>query len=191
MSSHWQIRYAANIIRQGGVIAYPTESVYGLGCDPTNLDALSHLLALKQRPYQKGLIMVASRLEQVAPFLEPLSENIQTQIKTAIGQHITWLLPANDNVSELLCGKFPGGVKKVAIRITSFPLIKQLCDNLNSPIISTSANLSGKHMTYSPLQIRLQFKDKLDWILPGQLGQQKTPSEIRDAINGTVIRTKI
>jgi len=191
MYSNWHIRHAVKIIREGGVFAYPTESVFGLGCDPSNLTAIRHLLALKNRPYNKGLIIVAANIEQAEPFLAPLSLSLHAQIQNSVGQHITWLLPAKDEVSKLICGEFPGKTKKIALRITTFPLIKALCEHLNSPIVSTSANLSGRNMTYSPLQIRLQFKTKLDLILNGQLGQQKSPSEIRDALTGKILRTKI
>lgn len=191
MTQHWQIRKAVRIIKKGGVIAYPTESVFGLGCDPANPKAIQHLLKLKHRSYKKGLIIVASHLQQAEPFIKPLSDELSQRVEKSVGQHITWLLPAKDEVSELLCGEFPQGIKKIAIRITPFPLIKTLCEQLNSPLISTSANISGKKMTYSSLQVRLQFQDRLDLILNGKLGQQRSPSEIRDAVDGKIFRTKI
>ena len=161
MASNWSISHAVKIIQQGGVIAYPTESVFGLGCDPGNLQAVAHLLALKNRSYHKGLILVASDLTQATPYLAPLSQAMLRQINTSKNKHITWLLPARDDVSPLLCGDFPASRKKMAIRITHFPLIKALCEQLASPIVSTSANLSGKKMTYSVLQIRQQFHTSL------------------------------
>jgi len=148
-------------------------------------------LALKNRSYHKGLILVASDLGQAAPYLAPLSPTLVKQINSSKNKHITWLLPARGGISPLLCGDFPASSKKMAIRITSFPLIKALCEQLTSPIVSTSANLSGRKMTYSVLQIRQQFHNNLDLILNGKLGEQSSPSEIRDALSGKLIRSKV
>ena len=182
--SNWSISHAAYILKQGGVIAYPTEAVFGLGCLPNKLDSVQHLLDLKQRPMEKGLILIADNLEQLLPYIASLDSNVLKKIQAPTSVPTTWIVPTPSSTSPLLRGKF----QSIAIRITDHPVVKQLCQKIGSPIISTSANITGKHMTYNAFQVRLHFQNQLDYILNASLGQSNKPSVIKDVLTDRVIR---
>jgi len=184
----WKIFLAAKWIRSGHVIAYPTESVFGLGCDPNNLDAVKELLEIKQRSYTKGLILVASSVDQVIPYLDNPTSQIISKLSAPSTQVITWLVPANKNISNLLTGTH-GKHKKIAIRISKHPLICLLCQQLGHPIVSTSANITGKTMTWSALEVKLHFKNRIKYILNGSSGTQTKPSKIKDILTNQQIRS--
>lgn len=182
--SLWRIRHAAHILRQGGVIAYPTEAVYGLGCLPDNPKSIQRLLQLKQRPMEKGLILLAADFSQVEHYVSPLESSLLQKINTSWPGPITWLLPTPADTPELLRGQY----HSIAIRISAHPVVRALCEHVQSPIISTSANLSGKSMTYSAFEVRLQFQDQLDFILNAPLGDSDKPSVIKDVLTDRIIR---
>ena len=182
--SNWHIRHATHVLRQGGVIAYPTEAVFGLGCLPNKPESIQRLLALKQRPWEKGLILIASEFDQLQPYLLPLDEVTRAKIQTPTAIPTTWLVPTPDTTSPLLRGRF----QSLAIRITEHPVVRQLCQNLQSPIISTSANITGKAMSYTALEVRLHFNNQLDYILNAPLGQSSKPSIIKDVFTDQIIR---
>jgi len=183
----WKIFLAVKWIQAGHVIAYPTESVYGLGCDPNNLAAVSEILKIKQRSYKKGLILVASSVEQVIPYLNNPSPQMLARISAPSNNVITWLMPANKNVSSLLTGEH-GKDKKIAIRLSKHPLIFLLCQKLGHPIVSTSANRTGKAMSWSAIEVKRHFKRHIHYILNGKSGIQTKPSEIRDIVTNQQIR---
>lgn len=182
--SAWSIRNAARILRHQGVIAYPTEAVFGLGCLPAHVSAIYRLLELKHRPADMGLILIASDFSQLQPFLKPLQPEIVQRISSSWPGPTTWVLPALSKTSSLLTGKH----HSLAVRVSAHPLVRALCQQSRSAIISTSANISGQSMSYSVLDVRLQFSNQLDYILNGSLGKSSKPSEIRDAITGETIR---
>ena len=188
MAFSWKIFLGVKWIKSGRVIAYPTESVYGLGCDPNNLAAVSQILKIKQRSYKKGLILVASDVQQIIPYLDNPSPQILKRISAASNQVVTWLIPANKKLSTLLTGEH-GKVKKIAIRISKHPIIYSLCQQLGHPIVSTSANISGKSMTWSARGVKYHFKNKIQYILNAQSGTQTKPSEIRDILTNQQIRS--
>jgi len=192
MAFSWKIFLAAKWIKSGFVIAYPTESVYGLGCDPKNLDAVRKILQIKQRSYKKGLILVASNIEQIIPYIDKPSPQLLARLAASSNQVITWLIPANKNVSELLTGEHKsvkeGADKKIAIRLSRHPIIYSLCQQLGHPIVSTSANVTGKSMLWSANEVKFRFKNKIKYILNASSGSQKKPSEIRDIISNQLIR---
>ncbi|MCK5697966.1 MAG: threonylcarbamoyl-AMP synthase [Gammaproteobacteria bacterium] len=183
-ASHWQIRHAVYILKKGGVLAYPTEAVFGLGCLPDNLTAIKRLLEIKQRPAKKGLILIASDIEQLMPYLAEISPQILDKISASWPGPNTWILPAAQDTSPLIRGDF----KSVAVRVSNHPIVRELCQQSQSAIISTSANISGKKMTYDAFNVRLQFKNQLDYILNGSLGTRDKPSIIKDALTDKIIR---
>ena len=181
----WKIRQAAQILRKGGLIAYPTEAVYGLGCLAHFHKSIERLLKIKQRRAEKGLILLASDLSQLADYIQPLPPDILTQIRYTWPGPITWLLPAKNHVPALITGQY----NTIAVRISAHPVVNELCRRSQAPLISTSANLSGKHMAYSAFEVRRQFDNQLDYILNAPLGRQDKPSKIIDALSGRVIRS--
>jgi len=182
--NNWQLRQAAHIVHAGGLIAYPTEAVYGLGCDPLNAAAVQRLLALKHRPMDKGLILIASDLDQLRPFLLPLSTDDEATVNATWPGPITWLLPARPETPRWLRGSHD----TLAVRITDHPLAAALCRQLGHPLVSTSANRSGQTPARSPLGIRRAFGNDIDLTLTGPLGGRRCPTAIRDLASGRTVR---
>lgn len=177
-------RKAAWLLRSGGLIAYPTESVYGLGCDPCNEEALLELLAVKRRDWRKGLILVAAEIDQLKPWLAPLSDaQLQKVTATWPGPH-TWLLPVASGVSPLICGQHA----TIAVRVSSHPVIRGICHAFGGAMISTSANISHKQPAKSAAEVRMQFGNQIDYVVAGSLGDLQQPTTIRDATTDAWIR---
>lgn len=183
MTSAWQFQQIAQKIRKGAVIAYPTEAVWGLGCDPFNATAVARLLALKQRPMHKGLILVAANIAQFAELLEGLTAEQMAQLTASWPGAHTWLVPHHNRVPQWITGKHDS----VAIRVSAHPLVAQLCA-LTGPLVSTSANPSGLLPAKSRLRIEQYFHGQLDAVLSGEIGQSSNPSTIRDVRTGQVLR---
>lgn len=181
----WKLREAARCVHSGGLIAYPTEAVFGLGCDPLNGQAMERLLKLKQRPVEKGVILIASDFNQLRPFIKPLAEPLMNRIFASWPGPNTWLLPAADHLPYWLTGIHA----TLAVRVTAHPLAAALCRACESPIVSTSANRSGQHPARSALQVRLRLGNRVDCIVNAPLGNSRAPSTIRDGATGRVIRS--
>jgi translation factor SUA5 len=175
---------AADWVRNGGVLAYPTEAVYGLGCDPFNETAFQRLLALKSRPLEKGVILIASQVEQVADLAElyecPWSESVLQSWRE--DSAVTWVLPAKMTVPSWVTG----GRKTVAIRVTRHPQVQALCDALGGPLVSTSANVSGADPIRTEADCLAAFPEVP--VLIGQVSGAATPSEIWEAETGRRLR---
>lgn len=176
-------RIAAHL-RRGGLIAYPTESCYGLGCDPDNRTAVQRLLRLKQRPQRKGLILIAASYRQVARYLQPLTSAQQQQLHEAGAQAITYLLPAHHSTPRWLRGAHG----TLAVRLTAHRQATQLCRSVGSALVSTSANRSGQRPAKTYAQCQRRFGRKV-WVLPGRVGKRKKPSTIRAWLDGQIIRS--
>lgn len=183
MASNWQVRQAARVVRQGGVIAYPTEAVWGLGCDPWNEDAVARLLALKERPPHKGLILVAEAIEQFDFLLGDLPDIWQERLAASWPGPYTWLVPHQERLPELITGEHDS----VALRVSDHPLVRALC-RLTGPLVSTSANPAGRPAARSRLRVEQYFPGELDKVLGGALGGRRNPSLIRDLRTGDVVR---
>ena len=182
--SHWQLHFAARCIRCGGVIAYPTEAVFGLGCDPANWSAVQRLLTLKNRSWRKGLILIASEQRQLEPWVGKFRSSWSDQLEHSWPGPTTWLLPAAPDCPDWLTGEHD----TLAVRVTAHPLVRHLCDILDSALVSTSANASGQRPARSVLEIRLRLGSRIDFVLPGSLGGQQQPTEIRDLASGQFVR---
>lgn len=175
---------AVAILKQGGVIAYPTEAVFGLGCDPFNPDAVERLLAIKQRPVEKGLILIAANWQQVAALTAPLTAaQLQPVFATWPGP-ITWVFPAAAKVPAWLRGEHTS----IALRVTAHPLAHALCEAFDGPLVSTSANLSGQSPARTSDEARAQLDHSIDLILEGAVGQRANPTQIRDVLTGQILR---
>ncbi|MBK1722797.1 Sua5/YciO/YrdC/YwlC family protein [Thiocystis violacea] len=179
-----RLRLAARALRRGGVIAYPTEAVYGLGCDPWSQPAVMRLLSIKQRPVSKGLILLASKLEQLLPFVELIPGDRMDEIASSWPGPNTWLLPARPGTPRWLTGRFD----TLAVRVTAHPLACALCDVYGGAIVSTSANRARRPPARSSLEVRLGLGAQLDDILVGQCIGASRPSTIRDGRTGRVLR---
>lgn len=183
MASSFAIRYASHKIRQGGVIAYPTETVYGLGCDPLNADAINTICQLKQRDISKGLILLSSSLEILEPYIQPLSNQDQQKI-TQTEQPTSWIVEKAENTPDWLTGQHD----TLVIRITSHPVVKKLCHHLNHPLVSSSANTQGNKPALNALQLHRYFHNQLDAILVSGGASSGQPSIIRRLHDDTLVR---
>lgn len=170
-------------LRHGGIVAYPTESCYGLGCDPRNRMAVKRLLRLKRRPQAKGLILIAANIRQLSSYIHPLTSSQQKQVQaTWPGPH-TWLIPASDNCPVWLTGKH----HSVAVRVTAHRGVVQLCRGVGMALVSTSANLSGGRSAKTARECLRLFGHRVK-VLPGRIGRRRKPSTIQDLLSGKVLR---
>ncbi|RUO81046.1 L-threonylcarbamoyladenylate synthase type 1 TsaC [Idiomarina tyrosinivorans] len=172
-----------------GVFAYPTEAVFGLGCDPSNDEFIEKLLDLKQRVPEKGLILLAADYSQVLPYIDDqaIGQDKRFQVFSHWPGPVTLILPAKKSVSTLLTG----GRETIAVRVTAFEPARELCRQLNSCIVSTSANLSGKPAATTADEVKQQFDDRLAWIMPGPTGGASKPSKIIDPLTNKVLRDNV
>lgn len=179
-----RISRAAHTLLSGGIIAYPTEGVWGLGCDPYDRLAVLRILTLKQRPVSKGLILVAGSIEQALPFLGLLTEaQRQAVLATWPGPH-TWIVPVAGSVPDWITGHH----SSVAIRVTDHPQLQALCLAVGHVIVSTSANRAGRPPAKDKVRVQTVFGQDLDYVLAGKTSGRNQPSHIRHAVSGTVIR---
>ncbi len=179
-----RIQFAARQMKQGGVVAYPTEAVWGLGCNPFDEAAVYEILALKDRPVEKGVILVAANIAMFEPFIYHLNDLQRQRLKNSWPGPHTWLVPNNGLVPYWITGKF----KSVALRVTGHPVAAGLSRAFGGPIVSTSCNPAGLPPATNIHQVRRYFGNGLDAITSGQVGKRNTPSEIRDLLTGEIIR---
>lgn len=176
---------AVRVLRAGGVIAYATEGVWGLGCDPFNKSAVRRVLDLKQRSEAKGLIMIAATVQQVDAWLTGLDAMQRAAVLATWPGPYTWIVPVPDAPLWL-----SGEHKSLAVRVSAHAGVQQLCRAWGGALVSTSANRSSQPALMSAEAVRQEFGDELDFILPGELGGDARPSEIRDAVSGVVLRAR-
>jgi L-threonylcarbamoyladenylate synthase len=179
-----RLNHALAAITRGGVVACPTEAVWGLSCDPFDGEAVYRILALKGRRPEKGLIMVAGAMADVEFLLSGLSAGYRKKLEMSWPGPNTWLLPHRGLVPRWVCGDHDS----VAVRITAHPLMAALCRAWGGPLISTSANPAGARPPVAAFQVRRYFGDQLDFILAGAVGDSSRPSVIRDLATDHVIR---
>ena len=185
MRSAFRIDRACHALRQGGILAYPTEGVWGLGCDPLVRQSVLRLLELKAREVHKGLILVGAHPGQFGPWLSMLDDNIRREILASWPGPITWIVPNHGIAPAWITGKHSG----IAIRVTSHPLVAALCKRFAAPIVSTSANPSSRPAALSELQVRRYFGNSLDYLLPGKLGTHIGTTCLVDAVTGRTLRS--
>lgn len=171
--------------QEGQVFAYPTEAVYGLGCDPDNQAAVEKLLALKNRPVEKGLILIAKTYSQLLPYVNDaaIPMDRRAEIFSSWPGPVTWLLPKSASAPDWVTG----GSDLIAVRVTAHVGVQALCETVNKAIVSTSANISGQPPALNPEDIQGQFGDQL-LIIDGELGGQQNPSTIRHGLTGEILR---
>lgn len=175
---------AAKVLLAGGVIAYPTEGVFGLGCLPDDSAAIRKLLRIKQRDPAKGLILIAADAAQLQDWIE--LGNDQSVPEADPAQPITWIVAPGSKVSQLVRGEH----ESVAVRITTNPVARSICEAVQSPVVSTSANLSGQAVAANQSELQQQFGELVDYIVAGDCGPASGPSEIRVLQTGEVLRPR-
>ncbi|SNY97220.1 L-threonylcarbamoyladenylate synthase [Halomonas sp. hl-4] len=185
MTTAAELDVAVRALRNGGVIACPTEAVWGLSCDPDNDEALAQLMRLKARDPAKGVILVAASISQFQPWLAQLPLALHAPLVASWPGPNTWLVPDNGRSH----GMVRGAHSKVALRVTDHPLMQALCEAFGGPLVSTSANVAGDPPAASADEVRAVFGDQLAAIIEGELGGNARPSKIRDLVSGSVIRS--
>jgi L-threonylcarbamoyladenylate synthase len=176
---------AVEALHAGGVVAYPTEAVFGLGCDPFDESAVARLFALKQRPTAQGVLLIAANFGQVARFIgETPDAALARARETWPGPH-TWVFPRSASTPDWLAGAHEG----IALRITAHPAAAQLCEAFGGALVSTSANRHGAAPARSAAEVQIVFGAEVACILDGAVGGLGRPTTIRDALSGQIIRS--
>lgn len=174
------LKHAAHVLRKGGVVAYATEHCFGLGCDPRNERAVRRLLRIKGRPAEKGLIVIAADVDQLAPYAASIPAHVAA---TWPGAH-TWLLEPRPHVPRWLTGTHP----RIAVRVTAHTQAAALCRAAGMAIVSTSANHAGEEPARSYRDTVRRLGSEVDYVLPGRVGDHPAPTTIRDAATGELVR---
>lgn len=177
------LRQAARVIHDGGIIAYPTEGVFGLGCDPDRHEAVVRILALKERTASAGLILIAADRGQLDGWIDPTKD--EERAMSGTDKAITWVVTADPQCPQWITGGRP----TCAVRITQHPVAAGLCAEADLPLVSTSANRHGQSAATSSLAVRRRFGRHVDFIVPGAIGSARGASEMRIARTGAVLRT--
>lgn len=184
MTSWLRIDQAARNILDGGVVAYPTEAVYGIGCLPHNEQGLSRIVHIKRRDARKGLIVVAAGIDQLEGLAQIPEACLNGSLLPGWPGPVTWVVPASRCASPLLTG----GRSTIAVRISDHPIVRRLCQRTGHALVSTSANFAGHPPALSALGVRRAIGAELDFVLSGPLGRQRKPTEIRDLATGAILR---
>lgn len=170
-------------LARGGVIAYPTESCFGLGCDPRHPGALKRLLRIKGRGASKGLLLLADRVERFRPFIRPLEPATLSHMKRLWPGPVSWIVPASTACPPLLTGQR----ETVAIRVTAHDAAARLCRRLGMALVSTSANKSGRQPAKTAAQCRRIFGARVR-VIEGRIGLRRRPSTLIDLATGKILR---
>lgn len=178
------IARAARIVRSGGVIAYPTEAVFGLGCLPRDRRAIMRVLAIKQRSWRKGLILIGAELAQLERYVVLPPEPRRGEVLASWPGPHTWVLDARPDAPRWITG----GRASVAVRVTAHPIAAALCRAVGDALVSTSANVSRRPPHRRLLKLRRDLRAKVDCILAGPLGGLANPTAIRDGRDGRLLR---
>ncbi|SFR65700.1 L-threonylcarbamoyladenylate synthase [Marinobacter daqiaonensis] len=185
LSTPWSRQRLQQTLAADGVIAYPTEAVWGLGCNPWSEFAVDTILALKQRPVEKGLILVASSVDQVQFLLRHLPEEIQARATAHWPGPVTCVVP---DVKRQVPDWVRGDHDTIAVRVSAHPLVRQLCDLAGMPLVSTSCNPAGREPARTPWQVQRYFPAGIDLMVSGSLGTSRKPSTIIDIASGRRLR---
>jgi len=173
-------------LRRGGVIACPTEAVWGLGCDPFDEAAVMRLLAIKRRDVAKGLLLVAADVGQLDRLVDwqALPRDRRDAVLASWPGASTWVMPATPRVPRWITGEHDG----VAVRVSAHPLVRALCLGFGGALVSTSANAAGEPPARDECGLAPWLREAVDAVLPGPTSGLERPTPIRDARSGTVLR---
>lgn len=179
-----ELRQAARAVAEGGIIAYPTEYVWGLGCDPANEAAVMRLLAIKQRPREKGLILVAAEFAQLQAWVDIAWGALAEAVRSSWPGPHTWLLPATARAPVWITG----GRDSLAVRISAHAAVRALCEACDGPLVSTSANRSGQPPATDRETVLRSLGAELDLITHGDVTAAGKPTPIRNALTNELVR---
>lgn len=179
-----RVARAARIVRAGGVIAYPTEAVFGLGCLPRDRRAVMRVLKIKRRSWRKGLILIGADLSSLERYVVLPPEPRRAEVLAMWPGPHTWVLDARADAPRWITG----GRASVAVRMTSHPVAAELCRAVGEALVSTSANVSRRPPHRRLLALRRDLGSSVDYVLAGPLGDAAAPTPIRDGRTGRLLR---
>jgi len=179
------IEAACEALARGGVVAYPTEGVFGLGCDPANDTAVERVLALKGRPVHKGLILIADTFDRLTPWLAPIDEATWSRVAPTWPGPVTWVLPAAASISRLVRGDHA----TLAVRVTAHATAAALCQAWGGPLVSTSANPAEAPPAQTAEAVATLFGDRIDAVIDAPTGGRREPTPIIDGATGEYLRS--
>jgi L-threonylcarbamoyladenylate synthase len=168
-------------LQQGGIVAYPCEGVFGLGCDPFSREAVEKLNKIKQRPLNKGFILIVANWDQVAPYVDIDLSGYDKKLNES--EHTTWVMPANSKAPAWIT--YHG---RLACRIIKHPDIWPVCQAFG-PIVSTSANKRGQLPARDAKTVEMLFAKALDFVFPSEVGSYGAASKIIDIQTQKVLRS--
>lgn len=177
------MKKAISYLKQGKIIAYPTEAVYGIGCDPFNEAAVNKIKRLKSRKPNQGFILIASDWSQISNLCDNIAEDKMLEVKKSWPGPNTWVFPASQNAPSWICSN-----NTIALRVTDHPLAKKLCEEFGSPIVSTSANPSSLTPAKTAEEVNNYFNDEIDYIVEGEVGSLQKPTQIKNVLTGEFYR---
>lgn len=182
-----QLQAAADALRKGAVIAYPTEAVFGLGCDPHNRAAFARIFELKQRPATQGVLLIAADFAQITHYVDmaKVPPGVLAQVRASWPGPFTWVFPRSAEVPDWVVGAHAG----IALRVTAHGPAAALCRAFGGALVSTSANPHGQPPARDLATLDAYFGDALDGVIDAPLGGAASPTTIRDALTGAIIRT--
>lgn len=178
------IEQAVKVVRDGGVIAYPTEYCFGLGCDPMNTKAVRRILRIKNRAAEQGLILIAADLQQVVEYADIEASPITEKILQSWPGPVTWTLPALGHVSDWIKGMH----SSIAMRVTGHVLSAAICRQFGHAMVSTSANRHTQAALRSAAEVAAEMGGEIDYIVAADVGGAQRASQIRDGLTGAILR---
>ena len=179
-----KVHQAVNALNAGGVVAYPTEYCFGLGCDPLNIDAIQSLLKIKNRQAEQGVILIASSVEQIEKFVDLKASPLIDEILASWPGPNTWILPAHEYVTSWVKGRHQG----VAVRVTANHVSKNICQEFGGAIVSTSANRHGQPALLDAQSVINEMGNELSYVFDESVDGATMPSSIRDGLTGKQLR---
>ena len=155
------LQQALCVLREGGVILYPTDTVWGIGCDATNADAVARVYEIKKRVDSKAMLVLLDGAGKLQGYVDKVPETAWLLLEASEGQRpMTIIYPKAKNLAPNLLAEDGS----VGIRITSEPFTKALCEQLRHPIVSTSANISGEPAAKTFKEISQELLETVDYV---------------------------
>jgi len=158
-----QVDRGISILKRGGIVAFPTDTVYGLGASANRHQAVERIYQVKERPRNMALPLLLAHISQISEVAEPVPPIAWLLAHTFLPGALTIVLHKSNSVPDIVTG---GGIT-VAVRIPAHPIPVALADDLGMPIVGTSANLSGKPSVLTADKVYSQFGDKIDLVIDG------------------------
>ncbi|RZK81263.1 MAG: threonylcarbamoyl-AMP synthase [Pedobacter sp.] len=176
------IEQAVDVLKKGGIIIYPTDTVYGMGCDITNQKAIEKICKLRGiKPEKANFSFICSDLSHISDYIKPIDTTVFRLLKKALPGPFTFIFNANNNVPKLLSSN----KKTVGIRVPDNAIAREIVLQLGNPILSTSIHDDDEVIEYStdPELIHEKYEDKVELIIDGGYGDNE-PSTVVDCTSG-------